>query len=331
MSVVVPAVLAVVLIVAALGGPVLVRSASPLLMRVPRAAVVLLVGSLLLWLLAVASLSLMLAWMFTGPSLLPAPLADFCRRCLEAASPLGSGTVDTAIPIVLLLLLPALALLALTGLGAPRWLRRSRTTRAVSRAIVDGAQRTRVAGYDVVLVPDPRAIAFSLPRRSGGIVISEGLCATFEPDELAAVLEHERAHLRQRHHVILALLDAVTWPLRRVPLVSTIASAIPHYLEIAADDAARNLSGTPALASALLKLGAPNRDLSTSPDLSVTGSMLHAAGPDRIGHIVAPSRVRSAVLPASTLAIQLVAFILVVAAVHGPYVYAVLTGCPLPA
>ncbi|WP_280415356.1 M56 family metallopeptidase [Nocardia carnea] len=324
---VVPAVLALVLAASSVGGPALVRAAAPALTRVPRAAVLLLTGSLLLWALAVASLSLMAAWMVTGPSVLPAPFAEACRQCLDAASPFAPTTVDTAIPVVMLLLLPAFALAALLGLGIPRWLRRHRATRSAAQALADRARTARIGGHRVLVIDDPRPVAFSLPRRYGGIVVSDGLYASLESDELAAVLEHESAHLRQHHHMILTLLGALTWPLRWVPLVSAIADAIPHYLEIAADNAARDHAGTPALASALLKLGTPGSHLTAAPGTPLAGLLLHAAGPDRIGHLVSPTRARSAVFPASTLGIQLLVFAVVVVAVHGPYLYVLLSGC----
>ncbi|MGX6511690.1 M56 family metallopeptidase [Rhodococcus sp. SJ-2] len=329
MTVLIPVLVAGVVIVAAVGGPTLVRSASPLLMRIPRTAILVLIGSLLLWLLALVSLSLMAAWTVTGPSLLPAPFADVCQQCLDAANPFASNTVDTAIPVLLLLILPVLGLLTLIGVGVPRWVRRARSTRSASQGISGRARSTSIDGHRVLLLDDSRPIAFSLPKRSGGIVISDGLCAALEPDELAAVLSHEQAHLRQHHHLVLTLLDTVAWPLRRVPLVSAIVDVIPHYLEIAADNAARSRAGTPALASALLKLGAPAGPPPSAPGGALLGMKLRAAGPDRIGHIVAPSGVGSAVLPASVLGIQLAVFVVVAAAIHGPYLRAVVAGCGL--
>jgi Zn-dependent protease with chaperone function len=327
MNALVPAIVAVVVIAAAVGGPTLVRSAAPLLMRIPRTAILLLTGSLLLWLLAAASLSLMTAWVVTGPSLLPTPLADVCQQCLDAASPFASNTVDTAIPVLLLLVVPALALLTLVSVGVSRWMRRSRATRSAAQAVSDRARSTYVDGHRVMLLHDPRPIAFSLPRRSGGIVVSDGLYAALEPDELAAVLAHEQAHLRQHHHVILTFLDTLVWPLRRVPLIATIADSIPHYLEIAADNDARSHCGTPALARALLKIGAPASGPIEPLGSPALGTELHAAGPDRIGHIVDPPRIRSAVVPVSALGIQLAVFAIVTAAVHGPYFRVAFAGC----
>jgi len=321
----IPLLLAVILVAAAMGGRTLIRAAAPILMRVPRTAVVLLSGSLLLWLLAAAALSLMLAWIVTGPSVLPAPFAEVCQRCLDAASPFSPmNTVDTAVPSAMLVLLPTLAMVTVVGLGMARWFRGHRATRAISREVTDRARPTNIDGHAVLLIPDTRMVAFSLPRRYGGIVVSAGLCARLEPDELAAVIEHEHAHVRQRHHLVITILGALSWPLSWVPLVSAVADTAPRYLEIAADNVARNRSGTPALAGALLKLGNPD----SAPVHEAP--LLHAAGPDRIRQLVAPAGLRSAVLPVSALGIQLAALALVATAVHGPYLYVVLTGCQLP-
>ena len=66
-----PAVIAVLLGVSGLCGPLLLRAAAPLLMRIPRLAVALLLAGMAAWLLAAAALSLVLAWSLTGPRLLP--------------------------------------------------------------------------------------------------------------------------------------------------------------------------------------------------------------------------------------------------------------------
>lgn len=321
-----PLLLVVVLIVAATAGSHLIRAASPLLMRAPRTAVALLSGSLLLWVSAFAALSLMLAWLVTGPRLLPDPLNDVCERCLAAASPFGApATLNTSVPVALLLLAPAIALVIVIGLAAFLSFRRGRRTRALAEAVRRRATRTQVAGHDVMLLPDERAIAYSLPHSRGGIVISAGLCSTLGEIELTAVLEHESAHIRQRHHLILAALEAVTWPLRWIPLVRSIRDAVPHYLEIASDNRARRCTGTPALASALLKLADSHPALGSAS----AAAALHAAGPERIRQLVAPATIRSALLPVAAFGTMLAAFAVVTAAVHGPYLYVILTGCHL--
>lgn len=323
-----PLLLAAALVATALAGPSLLRAAAPALMRVPRAAVVFLSSAAVLWLMASAALSLMLAWLITGPAILPASIAGVCQRCLAAATPFPSaGTIDTVVPAALLLLLPAVSLLVLLGVGVVRGLRRGRSARRVGRDVKEGSQRAIIHGHHVRLTRDPHPIAYSLPRRHGGIVISDALIASLRPDELAAVLAHEQEHVRGHHHLMLAILDVVVAPMRWLPFMSAIVSAVPHYLEIAADESARRRTGTTALASALLKLGAPQATAEAATDSAV---LLHAAGPDRIGHLVAPPRIGSAIAPMSTLGTVATGFALVAAAVHGPYISVILSGCHLP-
>src|SRR5699024_2773685 len=151
------------------------------------------------------------------------------------------------------------------------------------------ARSTRLLGHDTWVVTDPRPLAFSLPRGNGGIVISDGLRHVLTDAELTAVLTHEQAHLQQRHHLIMSALRAVTEPLRWIPLAGAVADAVPHYLEIAADQCAQDHSGTPNLASALLKIGAPVSPDSFAAHSPALSPILHAGGPDRIRQLVAPA------------------------------------------
>src|SRR5699024_8379329 len=83
------------------------------------------------------------------------------------------------------------------------------------------------AGHPVLLLPDRAPVAFALPRRHGGIVISRGLLDSLAPRELSAVLAHEQAHLSQHHHSVLAVLDAIAGPLRMIPLFDAVVTAVP--------------------------------------------------------------------------------------------------------
>lgn len=327
---------ALAVVALAVAGPYLVRWSSPLLMRAPRLASTLLLGALAVWSTAVVVLSVALAGLAGGPSLLPSPVAGICRRCLAAASPFSpTAPVELPVPMAVLVLLP-LAGTALMGAAALRGLlRRARSTRAVVSEVRAVGVPAVAAGHRVLLVPDPEPLAFALPRRHGGIVISRGLLDSLGEDELSAVLEHERAHLVQHHHTALAVLDAVVGPLRVIPLFGAVASAVPHLLEIAADDASRHRSGTAALAGALLTLGAARTPGAPTARPTAQGALLHATGPagvgtDRIGHLVSPAAARSALVPVMTLSTLLMALIGLALAVVAPYAMLLLNGCTLP-
>lgn len=307
-------------------GPWLLRRAAPALVRVPRLAIVVVVGGILVWLGTVLAIGPLLAWAGSGPVLLPEGAAGVCRRCLAAANPFSAAVTETAIPAIpaaLLLGVPAILTVALTVGVVGQGVRRRSRSRLAARAVVQGSRPHHLHGHDVALVDAERPFAIAFPARQGGIVLSTAAVRELTDEELAAVLTHESAHLRQHHHLISGSVDCVTAYLRWVPLVRAAADVLPHYLEIAADDQARRAAGTPALVGALIKLGERTRPV--MPHSSPIA--LHAAGPERVRQLVRPSAGPAGVLPAVAITASLVALAVVSAAVHLPYASAALTGC----
>ena len=308
------------------GGPALIRAAAPVLMGVPRTAVVVLLSLPLLSWAVVSALSFMAAWLLNGPDVLPTPIGDVCQRCLMAANPFGSVQIDTLVPVVLFLLLPLAVSMGFLIRGGLLARRRRRENSEAARLLSQGAVDVDVAGRTVKAVSGHRNLAFSLPKKHGGVVLSDDLFSTLEADELTAVLEHEKAHVDQGHHAIMALVEVFVRPLRFIPLFAEVAASIPHYLEIAADDQARKKAGTPALASALLKIGPQSgegRHLSGSYALNI-------AGPDRVRQLVAPAKMSPGLLPTAALSSALTAFSVLFFSVIANYVGVLLTGCTLP-
>ena len=312
--------------VLAWAGPALVRSAAPVLTRVPRLAVFALLSLPLLSWAVVTALSLMAAWLLKGPDVLPMPIGDVCQRCLIAANPFGGAQIDTLVPVVLFLLLPLVVTLGFLIRGGLLARRRHHENVETARLLGCEAVDIEVGGQTVKAVSGRRLLAFSLPRRYGGVVLSEDLCSGLEPGELTAVLEHERAHVDQGHHMIIAVVETFVRPLRFIPLFAEVAASVPLYLEIAADDRARKVAGTPALAGALLKIG-PH----VGEDGRLGGSYaLNIAGPDRVRQLVAPVRMSPGLLPTAALSSALTAFCVLFSSVIATYAGVLLTGCTLP-
>jgi Zn-dependent protease with chaperone function len=109
---------------------------------------------------------------------------------------------------------------------------------------------------DVLVLDHPVPVAYSLPARRRAIVVSTGAQESLTPAELGAVLAHERAHLRQRHHALLLMLDLVHALLPWLPTVRRAKSRLPLLLEMAADDAAASVCGRRTLVDALCRLSA---------------------------------------------------------------------------
>jgi len=102
-------------------------------------------------------------------------------------------------------------------------------------------------------------VAYCLPGlRNSRVVLSAGTLAALDAEEVRAVVEHESAHVRARHDVVLDTFIALH---RAFPIA--VRSEIPAeqcrlLVEMLADDAACRLTGPVPLARALVALaGAP--------------------------------------------------------------------------
>ncbi len=314
----------VLLLAVGLLGPAFLRKAAPALVRVPRVAIALVAGGILIWPTALLSLGLVLAWVASGTAILPGGMADVCQQCLASANPFTATAFDTRIPSVVLIAVPVLAGTVATLSVAAEYRSRIRCSRQTATLVLDGASRKILQGHEVSLVTDDRPWALAFPSRHGGIALSTGAIKRLDPNELAAVLAHEDAHLRQHHHVVSDLVASIATHLRWVPFIREAAAALPSYLEIAADDQACQRAGTPALVRALLILSEPTVPVGGA--LPATGPLL-AAGPDRIPHLVRPETSKQGYLPAVAASAQLIILGVVSAVVLTSYAGALLTGC----
>lgn len=109
------------------------------------------------------------------------------------------------------------------------------------------------------ILQEQTPIAYCVPGiGSPRIVVSRGTISTLSATEYAAVLEHERAHVRRRHDLV---LEAFTVLHRAFPrFLRTDAPLVQSkvMVELLADDAARRSCGDAPVARALVALaGAP--------------------------------------------------------------------------
>jgi Zn-dependent protease with chaperone function len=131
-----------------------------------------------------------------------------------------------------------------------------------TRAHAEAARITgrRVDGGNAAFVLDAkRPAAYCVPGRPPTIVLTTGALAVLDPEQLAAVLAHERAHLAGRHHLLLAVTRSLAAVAPVVPLFACGASAVARLAEMRADDvAARRAGGEQGrrtLLAALLVMG----------------------------------------------------------------------------
>jgi hypothetical protein len=141
----------------------------------------------------------------------------------------------------------AITLTLLVGLLVRMIVRAVRLCRAVRQA------REVCRGYstELVVLPLGTAEAYAVPGRPGRVVVSQALLRMLEAGETAAVLAHERAHLRCHHH-----LHTVTASVAAAanPCLGAVPAAIGLAVERWADEEAARTCGRAATATALSKV-----------------------------------------------------------------------------
>jgi hypothetical protein len=169
-------------------------------------------------------------------------------------------------PVLELAAYAVLAIFILVVVGRLVWslvsvARFTRTRRRRHRAAVDllGQVDASLPLPGLRVVAEQLPIAYCLPGvRGSRVVLSQGTLAALTKAEVTAVLEHESAHVRARHDLV---LDTFTALHRAFPYA--VRSEIPAQqcrllVEMLADDAARRRTGPLPLARALVALaGAP--------------------------------------------------------------------------
>lgn len=103
----------------------------------------------------------------------------------------------------------------------------------------------------------PHPMAYSVAGRPSLIVASEGLRRHLPEGAVAAVLEHERAHLRGHHHLMVALAEGLGAAVPWLPLMRRSPHLVRSLIEVSADSVAARSHGASAVRSALLSMSTP--------------------------------------------------------------------------
>ena len=106
--------------------------------------------------------------------------------------------------------------------------------------------------FEVVTLPGPAVLAYSIGVRRPQVVLSEGLRGLLDGDAVGAVVAHEAAHLRARHDHWLQLVSLAESALWFSPQAAATADTLRLSLEQWADKDAAGEVGTEALRVALL-------------------------------------------------------------------------------
>ncbi|MBS2965620.1 M56 family metallopeptidase [Actinocrinis puniceicyclus] len=174
-----------------------------------------------------------------------------------------AGVDLVALVLAALLFSWLLGVLATSALRIERDLRRQ-------RAVVDLLGRAEADGVRVLEHPEP--LAYCLPGPQPRIVITDGVLAALPPDELAAVLAHERAHAKGRHELVIQPFVAWQSALPFLAPARRATAAVAELVEMLADDAAAEATSRLTVARALARVG------SGRPPGAGTTGRLDAAG-----------------------------------------------------
>ncbi len=187
--------------------------------------------------------------------------------------------------------------------------------RAVGRQASRHAQTARLVGHrepalGAVLVEHHEPVAYCVAGRYPTVILTTGALQALDPDQLDAVLAHERAHLAGHHHRLLAMARIGRHVLPFMPLMQEADAQVARLVELHADDAATRGRDPGPLATALVVLATA---ASPSPTLA-------AAATDtvqRIHRLLGPAeplgRARRQLLRATAAAIALAPALLALA------------------
>lgn len=225
------------------------------------------------------------------PSVVTGGLSDFLARCAMALRTEFAAPQSLLVGIAGLTVATAIVMrLAWSAATSSRETLRVRRGQ-VDRLALTGRRLRGDLGEDLVLLVDDRPAAYCLPGRGRGtIVVSSGSVDLLADDQLRLVLAHERAHLRQRHHVATGLSATLAVALGWVPLFRLAAREVPLLLEMAADDEAMRSVGAGPIRSELVNGRARRRlahalvTLASSPSGSPAGT-LAVAGSSAVARV----------------------------------------------
>lgn len=163
-----------------------------------------------------------------------------------------------------------------------------------------------------LVVDHPAATAYCVPGLRSAIVVSAGALDLLDSGELAAVLAHERAHLRARHDLVLLPFTALLLAFHWSAVARQANMQVALLVEMLADDRARKGRSPRELATALLRVGTSGGGVAPSGALAATPTTVDGDLTARVTRLLRPPPGLSA--PAVTL-LGLTAALLVVAPV----------------
>jgi beta-lactamase regulating signal transducer with metallopeptidase domain len=208
-----------------------------------------------------------------GGVLMPLLFSDFARNGIGALAKVSM------LPILMLVAWVFAGLMLGAWSFARQLVSSHRLARYVSASTVEAPNTLLRAaargGQDVrlVLVDAPESFSFVYGMLTPRVAVSRGLIEAVSADELSAVIEHERYHVRNLDPLKIVLVRSLSTALFFLPALAALRTRYIADCELAADRQAAARCGDRSLAGALLKaIRGPSLN-----ELSVAASI---GGPD---------------------------------------------------
>lgn len=142
--------------------------------------------------------------------------------------------------------------------------RETRERRRRHRDLVDVLADANGAAPGMRILSEKKPVAYCVPGlRNSRVVVSSGTLAELDDEEFEAVIAHERAHVRNRHDLVLEAFTALRRAFPMIPRGGAPLRQSQVMIEMLADDRARREFGTIPLARALVKLADQRPPLGT--------------------------------------------------------------------
>jgi Zn-dependent protease with chaperone function len=289
--------LAFTIVALLLSGPVpamLARATWP--MRAPRASIVLWQAIALAAVLSAFSAGIAIASRLFAPGPDGRPTATITSEVAVLGWPLWIAYV---VVFALTLVIGARLTYAVVQVAIA-----TRRRRAHHRMVVDLVGKSQGSHLRILDVAEP--LAYCLPGVRSRVVVSEGALNTLADNEMAAILTHERAHLRARHDLVLEMFTAVHAAFPRFVRSANALDAVRLLIEMLADDAAVRAAGPKPLARALVACAsgrAPSGALAAGGPTTVLRVRRLGGRPNSLGLGVTAYLAAAAVLVVPTVAL----------------------------
>lgn len=194
----------------------------------------------------VLSLGLVVPLLSVGHALLA--LVDFCQSAWQQIPHRFRSHIPDATSAALVALVLVRLSVAAVSVVVPQRRRRRRLRVSVQAVGRPGGPE----GLTLVEMAQPAA--WCIPGRGSSVCLTSGAMALLSEREAEAVVQHERAHLRARHHLLVTVVDVVDRAFPGVPLFGRAPREMRRLVEMMADDSAARVAGRPAVARALVHL-----------------------------------------------------------------------------